>query len=69
MSSSDITAPIVDHQTWNTCPDCGRGWPDPTPTPGLLHRTRLCASCAEPGRPFTRRRLQEQLSVSGDEDM
>lgn len=33
-------------ETWNTCPDCGASWKDATPTPGLLHRTRLCGECA-----------------------
>ena len=33
-------------RTWNTCPDCGVRWPDAVPTPGLLHRTRLCGPCA-----------------------
>jgi len=34
-------------ETWNTCPDCWRKWKDTVPTPGVLHRTRLCAQCAE----------------------
>jgi hypothetical protein len=34
-------------ETWNTCPDCGFKWKDDTSTPGLLHRTRMCAVCAE----------------------
>lgn len=33
-------------ETWNTCPDCGSRWQDEVPTPGLLHRTRLCDYCA-----------------------
>jgi len=45
------------HQTWNTCPECRRSWPDDVPTPGLLHRTRRCPAC--PVTPsITRRRLQ-----------
>lgn len=35
------------HETWNTCPDCGQKWRDPEPTPGILHRTRVCAICWE----------------------
>ena len=31
--------------TWNDCPDCGAAWKDPVPTPGVLHRTRLCVEC------------------------
>jgi len=42
---SDIRAPITDNQTWNNCPQCGKAWPDKKATPGLLHRTRLCAKC------------------------
>lgn len=36
--------PVAD-ETWNTCPDCGKRWRDEVPTPGLIHRTRLCSSC------------------------
>ena len=35
-----------DGQTWNTCPECFRRWQDATPTPDVLHRTRLCVPCA-----------------------
>lgn len=42
----DIIAPAMqDNQTWNDCPDCGKSWKDRIPTPGLLHRTRLCEEC------------------------
>jgi len=34
------------HETWNDCPACGRAWKDATPTPQVLHRTRLCEACA-----------------------
>ena len=34
-------------ETWNTCPECFRKWRDFEPTPGLLHRTRLCSVCAK----------------------
>lgn len=40
-----IDQPRDNHQTWNDCPNCGLAWKDDEPTPGLLHRTRLCASC------------------------
>lgn len=41
-----IEAPgMLDNQTWNSCPDCNRQWRDLEPTPGLLHRTRLCPTC------------------------
>ena len=32
--------------TWNDCPDCGANWKDLDPTPGMIHRTRLCPDCA-----------------------
>lgn len=41
----DITAPISDNQTGNTCPDCLKHWLDKKPVPGLLHRTKLCNKC------------------------
>ena len=43
----DITAPMKDNQTWNTCPKCGHEWCDEVATPGLIHRTRLCDMCKE----------------------
>lgn len=39
------------HETANTCPMCGDQWTDAVPTPGLLHRTRLCARCGAEARP------------------
>lgn len=45
--TQDIEAPILDNQTWNSCPRCGHSWKDEEATPGLLHRTRLCANCAD----------------------
>jgi hypothetical protein len=33
------------HQTWNVCPSWGHTWVDPVPTPGVVHRTTLCAIC------------------------
>lgn len=45
--NNDITAPITDNDTWNSCPECGKSWKDETPTRGLLHRTRLCEPCAK----------------------
>lgn len=42
----DITVPSMkDNQTWNTCPNCGKEWEDTVPTPGLIHRTRICDDC------------------------
>lgn len=42
----DVVAPtMVDNQTWNTCPDCGKDWQDPVAIPGLIHRTRRCDDC------------------------
>jgi hypothetical protein len=35
------------NETWNTCPECGHEWADDAPTPGLLHRTRLCETCVD----------------------
>lgn len=37
-------------ETWNTCPDCGQMWADPQPTPGVVHRVRLCVGCGGVGR-------------------
>lgn len=50
----DVIADITDNETWNTCPSCGHDWKDEVATPGLIHRTRLCARCVmrtEHGRP------------------
>jgi predicted nucleic acid-binding Zn ribbon protein len=38
---------MLDNETWNTCPDCGKNWKDEIAIPGLLHRTRLCKECRE----------------------
>src|SRR5262245_38313178 len=35
----------TDNQTWNDCPRCRKTWKDEIPTPGLIHRTRLCEEC------------------------
>lgn len=54
MERPDVTANIKDNETWNDCPKCGRSWKDIVATPGLIHRTRLCARCimkAEHGGP------------------
>lgn len=51
-TSADVSTDHHDfaYQTWNTCPDCGHSWPEAVTTPGLLHRTRLCQTCAAPFR-------------------
>jgi hypothetical protein len=36
---------VKNHETWNDCPECKRTWKDAEPTPGLIHRTRLCYWC------------------------
>ncbi len=41
----DITTPYINRQTGNTCPDCGKQWLDEKPTPGIIHRLRLCDNC------------------------
>lgn len=41
----DIIAGYCDATTINQCPECGRREEDPDPVAGILHRTRLCASC------------------------
>lgn len=41
----DITTPYSNIQTGNTCPECGKQWLDDKPTPGIIHRTRLCEEC------------------------
>lgn len=33
------------HETWNTCPFCGRKWMNAEPIPGVVHRTKACAHC------------------------
>jgi hypothetical protein len=45
MVHKDITAPMKDNETWNTCPSCGVNWQDIPAIPGLLHRTKLCDEC------------------------
>ncbi len=46
--NKEIHSPIeTNEQTWNDCPECGKAWKDKFPTPGLLHRTRLCHECIE----------------------
>lgn len=51
----DVTSDTIkDNETWNDCPKCGKSWKDIQATPGLIHRTRLCARCTmknEHGRP------------------
>jgi Zn-finger nucleic acid-binding protein len=46
---NDISDDIIssDHtgDTWNTCPRCGKEWKDATSTPGVIHKTRYCATC------------------------
>lgn len=42
----DITTTVINLETWNDCPKCGKAWKDKIPTPGLLHRTRLCDRCS-----------------------
>lgn len=42
-----VSETIKDNETWNTCPKCGYSWKDDIATPGLIHRTRLCAKCSE----------------------
>ena len=45
--NNEITASITDNETWNDCPNCWKTWKDKYPTPGLIHRTRLCHECIE----------------------
>jgi len=46
--NKEIFAPsLKDNETWNDCPNCGAFWKDKFPTPGLIHRTRLCYKCIE----------------------
>lgn len=46
MKDKDITTPYMENnETWNDCPECLKNWKDKQPTPGLLHRTRLCITC------------------------
>lgn len=51
-SPREVRAPMTDNQTSNSCPDCGKQWLDEIPTPGIIHRTRLCKECIkEHGNP------------------
>ncbi len=52
MEQQDITAPMKDNQTWNSCSECSKNWQDTVPTPGLLHRTRLCEKCKKKNSYF-----------------
>ena len=52
----EITAPMADNQTWNSCYQCGKAWQDKVPTPGLLHRTTLCKKCSNKGKKNANRR-------------
>jgi hypothetical protein len=46
LLDADIISPKVkDNDTWNTCPECEISWKDRSPTPGVIHRVRLCSSC------------------------
>lgn len=49
VNAGTVAAPagMVDHDTYNTCPDCDTGWKDAEPTPGILHRTRICDACRQ----------------------
>jgi nitrous oxide reductase accessory protein NosL len=54
MQPDVVSESMKDNETWNTCPECDRSWKDEKATPGLIHRTRVCARCtmkAEHGRP------------------
>lgn len=55
MNQPDVISEVIkDNDTWNDCPKCGNSWKDEIATPGLIHRTRICARCimkAEHGRP------------------
>jgi len=42
----DITSPNHVGETWNTCPECGKNWESIPPIPGVIHRTKMCESCA-----------------------
>lgn len=44
---SDITGPITNHDTWNTCLQCMLEWKSPIATLGIIHRTVLCPTCKE----------------------
>lgn len=45
IEKKDVTTTMVNLETWNDCPDCGRAWKDKIATIGILHRTRLCSNC------------------------
>ncbi len=48
-SQREVRAPMTDNQTSNSCPDCGKEWMDKVPTPGLLHKLRICDECWKKG--------------------
>jgi hypothetical protein len=62
-----------ENETWNTCPACGKKWPDKTPTPQLMHRTRLCDECIgnksdagqQPERLLARLQREAEQSPAG----
>lgn len=40
-----VTDKPFEHETWNTCLDCGKSWKEPVTIPGLLHRSVVCGRC------------------------
>ena len=56
VNEPDITSDLMrNHQTFNTCPECGKEWETIPAIPGVLHKTRLCNPCkGKKNRKFRR---------------
>jgi hypothetical protein len=58
MEPDVVSDAIQDNETWNTCPECKRSWKDIKATPGLIHRTRVCARCTMKAEHGTNRKYR-----------
>lgn len=43
--TDDITSPLHEGQTFNSCPVCGKSWETIPPIKGVIHKTRVCDDC------------------------
>jgi hypothetical protein len=48
----DITSPLHEGQTFNSCPKCHRSWETIPPIKGVIHRTIICEECKADDRYF-----------------
>jgi len=51
-----------DHETWNTCPVCGKKWQEIPTIPDILHRTWICS-------PACQRAADREAALEQPEDL